>query len=249
MKDAYVASMKGVILKIFPQARLVDLSHEIGPQNLVHAAFILDAAYPYFPEGSIFVSVVDPGVGSKRLILAAKTSHGIFLAPDNGLLTLILEKEKSVEIRSVTNRRFFLSKISATFHGRDCFAPTAAWLARTPLLFEELGPRIQHFHRLSLPSPQASGGKVRGQIIYFDHFGNAFTNITRSFFNSARMRAGAEVRVRGRSVGPLQKSYFEVPPGKAVAVFSGSDLLEIAVSHGSAREKLKLKEGFPVEVS
>ncbi len=247
-KDAYAASMKGVILNLFPQAQIVDLTHEIRPQNLTQAAFLLNMAYPYFPPSSIFVSVVDPGVGSERLIIAAKTSHGIFLAPDNGLLTLILEKEKPGELRSVTNRRFFLPKVSSTFHGRDCFAPTAAWLAKKPALFSELGPRIGHFNRLTLPSPRITRGKVRGQILYFDRFGNAFTNITRSFLNSTGLRGRTGVRVKGKSLGPLQKSYFEVPKGKAVAVFSSTDILEIAVNHGSAEKKLGLKEGLPVEI-
>ena len=246
-KDAYAASMKGVILRIFPRATVIDLTHEIEPQNVKQGAFVLEAVYPYFPAGSIFVSVVDPGVGSERQILAAKTGRGIFLAPDNGLLTRVLEKEKGFELRIVTNRHFFLKEISPTFHGRDCFAPTAASLAKNPSQFYKLGPRISNFKRLPFPSPRREGRRVIGEVVYFDHFGNAFTNIPKEWVSAAR-KGKLKVRVKGKKIAPIRKSYFEAPPGEAVAVFSSTNLLEIAVNHGSARKRLGLREGTPVEL-
>ena len=247
-QDAYVASMKGVILGIFSDAKIVDLTHEIAPQNVSHGSFVLQAAYPYFPTGSLFVNVVDPGVGSARNILAAKTERGIFLAPDNGLLGPILEKFTHCELRTVTNKKFFLWPQSATFHGRDCFAPTAANLAKNWNQFYLVGPRIHRYQKLDLPTVQRKSGKVRGEILYFDHFGNAFTNIAKDGISPARM-ADSEVRVGNKKIGKIQKSYFEVPKGKAVAIFSSIGLLEIAVNHGSARESLKLREGTTVELS
>jgi len=246
-KDAYAASMKGVILGICPKAILIDLTHEMGPQNVREASFVLEAAYPYFPAGTIFVCVVDPGVGSEREILGARTGAGIFLAPDNGLLTRILVREKNPEIRPVTNRRFFLKKVSSTFHGRDCFAPTAAHLAINPSLFSKLGPRISHFRKLDFPVPRVSAGKLRGEVVYFDHFGNAFTNITKEFLKENN-RALHQVRLKGRKLGRIRRSYFEAALGEAVAVFSSTGVLEIAVNQGSAREKLRLQEGSRVEV-
>lgn len=247
-KDAYAASMKGVLLSLAPGAVIVDLTHEIAPQNVKQAAFVLEAAYSYFPRGSIFVSVVDPGVGSERRILAARTARGIFLAPDNGLLTRVLEKEKPSEIRIVTNPKFFLKKISSTFHGRDCFAPTAARLAQNPSLFARLGPLVKSFKKLDVPSPCVTSKGIRGEILYFDHFGNAFTNISKGSLNSKVKRVKLQVRVRGKTIGAIRRSYFEEKRGRPVAVLSSCDLLEIAVNQGSARRQLKLREGEKVEV-
>lgn len=247
-RDPYVASMKGVILSLLPQATIVDLTHEIGPQNLFQAACVLEAAYPYFPKGSIFVTVVDPGVGSKRRILAARTSHGIFLAPDNGILSLILEKEGRSELRFVTNSRFFLKNICPTFHGRDCFAPTAARLAKNPDLFKTVGPRTKEFVRLEVPKPSVNRGCIRGEIIFMDHFGNAFTNVSQRLLEEQGKLSQYRVKVKGRAVGPIRESYYEVKRGQPVVVFNSTDLLEIAVNQGSARQKLGLREGTAVEI-
>ena len=245
-KDAYVGSMKGVMAGISPGTPLIDLTHEIKPQNVRQAAFVLKAAYPYFPKGSVFVSVVDPGVGSERKILAAQTPAGTFLAPDNGLLTLVLQKENKTEIRGVTNRKFFREKVSFTFHGRDCFAPTAAHLAKNPSRFRELGPRISAYQKLNFAAGRKIGKRLVGEIVYFDHFGNAFTNLTQEDLH--KRTDPFRVVLNKKSLGSIRRSYFEVPHGKVVAVFSSNGVLEIAVNQGSAREILKLKEGDPVEV-
>lgn len=247
-RDAYVASMKGVILSVFPKATVVDLTHEIEPQNIKQAAFVLATCASYFPKGCVFVSVVDPGVGSERQIVAAKTDRGIFLAPDNGLLTLILREEKVQAIRTVTNKRFFLERVSSTFHGRDCFAPTAARLAKNPTLFSKVGPLVKEVRKLKLPEPVQNKDRIVGEILYFDHFGNAFTNIDKAFVKSAGKERNVSVRVEGKDMGKIRRSYFEVLKGAAVAVFSSSDILELAVNQGSAREQLGLREGTRVEV-
>lgn len=239
--------MKGVIAQISPSTRVIDLTHEIEPQNVRQAAFVLDAAYPYFPKDSIFVCVVDPGVGSERMILAVRTPRGIFLAPDNGLLTLILEKETKREIRHATNRKFFLKQVSSTFHGRDCFAPIAARLAKSSALFTKLGPRVSTFNRIKFPKPRKQGRKILGEITYFDHFGNAFTNLTRS--DLPKKSGSLHVAVKGKKIGVIRRSYFETACGKSVPVFSSTGILEIAVNQGSARRVLGLKEGDPVDVS
>ena len=247
-KDAYVASVKGVIFSLLAEANVIDLTHEVEPQKIKQAAFLLEASYRYFPKGSIFVSVVEHGVGSERQILAAKTSHGIFLAPDNGLLTLVLKKEKSFQLRTVTNARFFLAKVSSTFHGRDCFAPTAARLAKNPSLFSRLGPAARGYRKLNLPEPRREGNKILGEVVYFDHFGNAFTNIPKDFLKGAGGKSKSLVRVGGKEIGGIRSSYFEAEKGRAVAVFSSTGILEIAVNQGSAREQLHLREGEAVEI-
>jgi S-adenosylmethionine hydrolase len=239
--------MKGVILGIFPEARLVDLSHEIEPQNVLQAAFVLEAAYPYFPRSSIFVNVVDPGVGSERRILAAKTHSGIFLAPDNGLLSGVLAKTEKYEMRSVTNRRFFAKKISQTFHGRDCFAPASAQLAKNESLFNDLGPVVSDYKKLIRPSPRIERGKMKGEVLFFDHFGNAFTNIETRHLKK-NLSTNCQVWVGRRNLGPIRNSYFEGQKGDAMALMSSSDILEIAVNQGSARSVLHLKKGTPIEV-
>lgn len=247
-KDSYAASMKGVILTYDPEAVIMDLTHEISPQNITQAAFVLEWTYSFCPKNSIFISVVDPGVGSKRRILAAKTRRGIFLAPDNGLLTRVLEKEKSYELRFVTNKNFFARTVSYTFHGRDCFAPAGARLAKDPSLFSQLGPRANHFVRLDLGESQMRAGKLKGEILFFDHFGNAFINIPKTLLARHPKRSGHRVKARGKNLGPIRQSYYEVKKGQLVVVFNSMGLLEIAINQGNAREKLKLKEGDSVEV-
>ena len=244
IEDGYAASMKGVILSLNPGALIVDLTHEVEPQNIFQAAFLLETVCRFFPPKTIFVSVVDPGVGSRRRILAVKTRHGLFLAPDNGLLTRVLQREKSYELRAVTNQSFFMKKISHTFHGRDCFAPTAARLAARPARFSALGPRVNDFVRLSVPGPSLRGKKMEGEILFFDRFGNAFTNIHQNDLRTSF----PQVRVKGKSLGPLRRSYYEVGKGKPIALISSSGLLEIAVNHGSAERKLKLKKGSRIEI-
>ncbi len=245
-KDVYVASMKGVIVTILPEATIIDLSHEVEPQHIAEAAFLLESSYQFFPKGSVFVSVVDPGVGSGRKILAAKTKRGIFLAPDNGLLTRVLAKERPYELRAVTNRDFFLPQVSSTFHGRDCFAPTAARLAGNPRRFSQLGPRTDEFKKLHLPEPRVGRGRIEGEILFFDYFGNAFTNISASLLEKRKGASDYGVAVGGQRIGRARRSYFEAPEGKPVAVISSSNLLEIAVNKGSAQKVLKLRRGAKV---
>jgi S-adenosylmethionine hydrolase len=240
--------MKGVILSLHPQARIIDLTHEIEPQNVRQAAFVLEAAYRFFPQGSIFVSVVDPGVGSERKIIAAKTPQGIFLAPDNGLLTSLLI-DTPLEVRSVTNARFFLEKVSSTFHGRDCFSPAAARLAMDPGRFKELGPRLKEWKEILRNSAIQRGKRVQGEIVYFDRFGSAFSNISKNLLPPGKVGKHWKVRLHGRSLGSLRKSYFEVKPGAAVPVWSSNGILEVAVNQGSARKLLRLKEGMRIDVS
>lgn len=248
IKDAYAASMKGVILSLYPEARIVDLSHEVEPQNLMQAAFLLEAACPYFPRGSIFVTVVDPGVGSSRQILAAQTPRGIFLAPDNGILGRVLNRERHCELRAVTHKEFFLKEVSSTFQGRDCFAPTAARLAKDASLFSRVGPITKEKAHLDFPNPKQQGGRIVGEVIFVDRFGNAFTNISHSLVSEPSWVSECRVYVQGKTELALGKSYCDVKRGEAIAIFSSTGLLEIAVNQGSAAEKLGLQAGVPVEI-
>ena len=192
--------------------------------------------------------MVDPGVGSPRQILAAQTPHGIFLAPDNGILGRVLNRERSCELRAATAKKFFLKDVSSTFQGRDCFAPLAAHLAKDASLFSRVGPLTKEKAHLDFPNPKKQGEKIVGEVIFMDRFGNAFTNISYSLANEQGRDSGCRVYVRGKTELPLGRSYCDVKKGEAVAIFSSTGLLEIAVNQGSAAQKLGLQTGALVEI-
>ena len=223
--DGYAGVMKGVIAGIAPEARVVDLTHHIPPQDLDAARFVLWNQHRYFPDGSIFVCVVDPGVGSDRKIIAAKTDRHVFLAPDNGLLDYVLSETRAHTILQVENPAFFRTEApSHTFHGRDVFAPAAAHLVAGEL-YTQLGP----FHTYRVPaSPfrEAEEG-IPGRVVHADHFGNLIT----SFRQSSWQPAGAEVD--GRFI-PVASTYAAVQPGELLLLPASHGLWEIACRNGSA---------------
>jgi S-adenosylmethionine hydrolase len=246
LKDHYAGVLKGVILSIHPKATVIDLSHGIEPQNVAHGASLLEVAYSLFPKDSIFVCVVDPGVGTKRKILCAKTPRYYFLGPDNGILTLALQHEKNVEIRSVENRKYFRDGIlSSTFHGRDIFSPVAANLSRRNI-FSKLGPKISKIQPLRIAQIKKTTHEISGEILYFDHFGNALTNIHERDGNKAFWER-AQVFINDINLGKLRSTY-GAGPRKLCAVLNSSDQLEIAMPRGSAREEASLEVGDKVRV-
>ena len=178
-QDAYVGIMKGVIAGINPLANIIDISHSIPPQDIFNGAYLLYTSYKYFPKGTIHVAVVDPGVGSQRDIVCVETQDHLFLAPNNGLLSFVVQEEKPKGIFRVTNNRYFLPSPSNTFHGRDVFAPVAAHLS-LGIKPHQLGVKISKLEQLDIPKPHyKKTGQLEGQIIYIDRFGNLITNITR----------------------------------------------------------------------
>ncbi len=246
LADHYAGTLKGVILSICPDARMIDLSHGIEPQNVAQAAILLEASYAVFPKDSIFVCVVDPGVGTKRKALCAKTSNYYFIGPDNGILSLALNHEKGILIRSIENSKFFLNEIpSSTFHGRDVFSPTAAHLARKNI-FKQLGPKLSKIHSLDLPKVKKTKQKLEGEILYFDHFGNAITNIHERD-GQPEFWKKADIFVRDVTLGKLRRTYGE-GPRNLCAVLNSSSQLEIALPHGSAKVEASLEKGDPVIV-
>lgn len=247
MNDHYVASMKGVILSINPKVTLVDISHDIGPQDLFHGAFILRQVMPYFTPGTLFVAVVDPTVGTSRRILAARYSDRVFLAPDNGLLTLVHRDADLQEIRVVENRSLFTSRLSNTFHGRDIFAPVAAQLSKGMSL-DQVGPVADRIEVLELSPPtRRDNGDIEGEVTLIDRFGNLITNISIVDLSAARTgNRHYEVTVAGRSIGPVRATYADVGVGEPLAIIGSTQMLEIAVNQGSAAELLGAKRGEPV---
>jgi S-adenosylmethionine hydrolase len=243
--DGYVGAMKGVILSIAPAATLVDISHDIAPGNLRQAAFVLHTAVPYFPIGTIHVVVIDPGVGSARRAIAARTLSAIFVAPDNGVLSLCLAgADGQVEYRQLSNPAYQL-QASHTFHGRDIFAPVAAHLA-AGAQFEDLGPLVLDPVILLLPAPTCdANGTWHGEIWHVDHFGNLITNLQSSTFN---LQSPIVVEIAGQRIEGLACAYAERAPGELLALVGSSGYLEIAVRDGSATRRLNAQPGTPLRL-
>jgi hypothetical protein len=248
LADGYVGTMKGVILGIDPTATIVDISHDIPPQDVREAAYTLYAAYPYFPQGTIHVVVVDPGVGSERRAIALRTPRATFVAPDNGVLSYVIVRERVEEIVNLTNPRYHLSPVSRTFHGRDIFAPAAAHLARgIPLA--ELGEPLTEIITFPLPRPQVRpDGTIVGQVIHIDRFGNLITSIMSKDLPNRPLPRGGIIEIKGQSIRRIANNYAEGTPGELLALIGSSDHLEIAVSGGSAYQVLEAKVGDEVLV-
>ncbi len=240
----YVAAMKGVILALNSTARIVDLSHEIPAQDVRHAAFFLSAAIPWFPPGAIHVVVVDPGVGSERALLYVETAGHRLLAPDNGCWTLLARNLGQPPIvRRLAEPRFWQQPVSATFHGRDILAPVSAHLSLGADA-SELGPLTQEWNHLDFPTPQREAGRLRGEVIFVDHFGNLITNIRGDL---AGVR-DCTVWVDETEVPQFVRTYGDARPGTLAALVSSAGLLEIAVNRGSAAERLGAVFGTPIRV-
>lgn len=245
LKDQYVGVLKGVILGLHPDARIVDLSHDVAPQDVAGAAFLLAQGVPYFPEGTVFVAVVDPGVGSDRAIVAVETDRHRFLAPDNGLLGF-LETEGCLRRRvRVSNRDLFLPEVSQTFHGRDIFAPVAGHLS-LGVDVAQLGPETDRIHKIATPAPKVTKeGVMVGEVVSIDRFGNLVSNIP------GERLAGAdavEVKVGKVSIKRLSTSYASAKKGELLAIVGSTGTLEVSVNKGDARKKTGAKVGDVIRV-
>lgn len=250
LSDGYVGAMKGVILSIAPDVTIVDITHDIQPHAISQAAFVVASAAPYFPEDTIHLIVVDPGVGSERRPLVLETKKAAFVAPDNGVLTLVLQHledtRSDYRLFHLTRRKYWLDEISRTFHGRDIFAPVAAHLANG-VAASKLGKEIDDPVRLDLPRPQPlPTGGFRGRVIYVDRFGNLVTNIPAALLGD---RNGWCVEISGHLIPRLSQAYADVPRGHVLALIGSTNMLEIAVREGSAALMLGLGEGAEVLVT
>jgi S-adenosylmethionine hydrolase len=240
--DPYVGIMKGVILGINPRAVLVDLTHGLSNRRLPEAAFKLAATADYFPKGTIHLAVVDPGVGSVRRPLAVKTKTHTWVGPDNGIFTQILRAQPEAQVFHLTDTSTFLKPVSATFHGRDIFAPVAAHLSRGRSL-SSLGKRIDDPVLLDWPEPLFQKGTLHGRVLYADRFGNLITNLSREVIG--RYFSGSEIKIRvgQRVIRGLKENYAQEKPGRLLALFGSSGFLEIAGNLGSAAEILNYSPG------
>jgi len=248
--DPFVGTMKGVILGINPDARIVDLSHEVAPHDIVDGAFRLRASFAHFPPATIHVVVVDPGVGSARRPILMTSEHHRFVAPDNGVLTMVPDVETVGSVYHMTAEHYFRSPVSNTFHGRDVFAPAAAWLSRG-LEPAKFGDPIGDWVRLDLPKARiSSSGAIKGTLLSSDRFGNAITNIPRELVEVVRQKSPGALSLRTTKhlVTREVRAYEEITGDAPAFLFNSLDLVEIALNRRSAIRALGLKRGDPIEL-
>ena len=246
--DHYAGTMKGVILQICPDVTLVDITHDIPAHDVMAGALELAATFKYFPSGTIFVAVVDPGVGSARRGVAADTGDYRFVAPDNGVLTQVLREAPAKKIVELTERRYARPTVSRTFEGRDRFAPAAAWLAKGTQL-PALGRQVPEIQKLDIPVAETAGDTIRGVVLRVDRFGNLVTNIDRKTVEKLGQGGGITIDAGDRRIERLVATYAELPPDGVGALFGSTDHLELAAPSASAAERLGLARGAGVTVS
>ena len=243
--DHLVACMKGVILNINPAARVVDINHQVTPFDILDGALCIANAYRYFPPRTVHVVVVDPGVGTPRRPLLVSAEKQYFVAPDNGVLSLLFERESCV-VRHITAEHYFLNPISPTFHGRDIFAPTAAWLTKA-WQTEAFGEVVTDYVRFTMPKAKPAGQAVKGVVLRVDAFGNLMTNLTPEDVPAAAAASGSvKLAVNGKEVRKLVQTFADGLAGEPVAIFGSAGFLEIAVNRGNAARTLGANRGAEV---
>jgi len=246
-QDFFTASMKAVIAGINPKAKPIDITNKVPHFDISAGAFILKVSYQYFPSGTIFLVVVDPGVGTSRRIIIADSLDYYFIAPDNGVLSWVIEENQDITIREVNSEHYFLQEISRTFEGRDKMAPVAAWLSKGVYL-ENFGPVINDYHKIDIERPEREGNKIWGRIVFQDGFGNLITNISEKEYQELAEPEEERkfvISVHGKEI-PVKESYKSVEKGEMLSILSGQGYIEIAKREGSAAAETKSKPGDPV---
>jgi S-adenosylmethionine hydrolase len=247
LRDHYVGTLKGVILGICPDVTLVDISHEVPPHDVLAGALELAASYRYFPVGTIFLAVVDPGVGSARRGIAAETGEYRFVGPDNGVLGAVFDEHPPKRVVELSDRRYARPTVSRTFEGRDRFAPAAAWLAKGTDV-GALGRSAGAIQGLDVPRPEVEAHRIVGQVLRVDRFGNLITNIDRRMFDKLGNRT-LDLRIGTHPVSKVVSTYADIAPGEVCALLGSTDHLEIAANGASAADLLGLGRGAPVHVT
>jgi hypothetical protein len=246
-RDHYAGTMKGVMLTICPDVTLVDLTHDIAPHDVLEGALHLAAAYRYFPPGTIFLTVVDPGVGSTRRGIAAEAGDYRFVAPDNGVLTAVFHDLPPKRVVELTERRYARPTVSRTFEGRDRFAPAAAWLAKG-IQLNALGRPLQDYRQIDLPRVETDDEAIHGAVVRIDRFGNLVTNVDRRLLDRFAQGKAVAITAGGQSVARFVTTYAEIPAGAVCALFGSTDHLELSANAGSAAEQLSLARGAAIEI-
>jgi S-adenosyl-L-methionine hydrolase (adenosine-forming) len=243
LSDYFVGAVKGVMLGLNPDVAFVDISHLIPPQDIFTGAFTLSQAYSCFPQGTVHFAVVDPGVGTSRKALAATAAGHYFVAPDNGILTYIMEANEDFVAYEITADHYFRKPVAATFHGRDVFAPVAAWISRK-IELHQFGPVLPSPVRLQIPPlKRVREALIQGTILAIDHFGNLITNL-----KPEDVSMPFKILAGQREITALRRTYGEGMPGEVIVVLGSAGFLEIAVKGGSAAATLSIKAGAPIGV-
>ena len=246
-RDHYAGTMKGVMIGICPDVTFVDITHDITPHDVMEGALHLAASCRYFPAGTIFLSVVDPGVGSSRRGIAVEAGDYRFVAPDNGVLTAALRDVPPKRIVELTERRYARPTVSRTFEGRDRFAPAAAWMAKG-IQLSALGRAVTSYHQIEIPQPQV-GDQLAGVVLLIDRFGNLVTNIDRRTFESFTRAQPVALKVNDHAIARVVATYSDIRAGEVCALFGSTEHLEFAVNGGSAADTLSITKGAKVEIT
>jgi S-adenosylmethionine hydrolase len=243
-KDGYAGAVKGVILSLNPEVQIVEISPEVPAADILAGAFCLYNACQFYPENTIHLAVVDPGVGGFRKPVLIKTERHIYLGPDNGIFDLMVRTERVKKIIHLTNSNYFLRELSATFHGRDVFAPVAAYLS-LGVKPDEFGVQIKKINKLSFPLLTKSAKKIVGEIIHIDNFGNLVSNVTRSELKQAKE---SKIKIKNRVIPKISTTFSDVKSGEIVAYLGSSNFLEVGVNLGNAARTLRAKVGDKIEI-
>ncbi|MFB0566217.1 MAG: S-adenosyl-l-methionine hydroxide adenosyltransferase family protein [Candidatus Aminicenantaceae bacterium] len=248
--DFFVASLKAVISRINPSVITIDITHQVPSFDILRGSFILLSCYKYFPSKTIFLVIIDPGVGSSRKILLVETRNHFFIAPDNGVLSLVLESEEVLQMRKITNKKFFLERRSKTFEGRDKMAPAAAWLSKG-IAPEEFGPLVRDFKKLENLKAQWIKDGIAGAIVYKDKFGNLITNIHVKMVNQLLEKSKKNklvLLVKNKEVESYVENYSQGKRGEVIFLVGSLGYIEIASRETSVSEKIKAQPGDEVKI-
>ncbi|MGV8073061.1 MAG: S-adenosyl-l-methionine hydroxide adenosyltransferase family protein [Syntrophobacteraceae bacterium] len=246
IQDHYVASMKGVILGILPEARLIDISHMVPPQDIRSGAYLLAASYRDFPEGTVHVAVVDPGVGTTRRALLIRTELYLFVGPDNGIFSFVLREERNWRAWAIENPQYMRKNVSKTFHGRDIFAPAAAYAANG-MPPETFGPRCSPLEP-NWGSPIRTADGLHGEVIHIDHFGNIITNLKKEDIDSLNAGKPRFIKICEHTIATFASTYGDYSPGTLMALIGSSNRLEISINRANAAMMLGIRTGEAVSV-
>jgi len=237
-----VGVIKAVISRILPEAKIIDICHEVKPQDILEAALLLKSSYRYFPSGTVHLAVVDPGVGSKRRKILVKTRNYFFVAPDNGVLSLTLKEERPLKIIEIINEKYFLRPVSSSFHARDIFAPVASFVSKGEPL-NKFGRVIKSFKELQMPKVEMRSDSLSGEIIYIDRFGNLVSNIDGDNLKHFIKNRKFEILIGKKCIDRISRTYAEAAPLNALALMGSFNYLEVAVNCGSAKDYFAAKKG------
>lgn len=244
--DHLVGTLKGVILKINPDVNIVDITHHVTPYDLLDGALAIGSAYSYFPARTIHVVVVDPGVGTERRPLLVTGESQYFVAPDNGVLSLVYEREESILVRHANVEHYFLEPVSKTFHGRDVFAPVAAWLAKGAQA-SAMGEEITDYKKFAMPKPKIADGASKGVVLRVDGFGNLITNLRAEDLPAAAIEDGiVNIALGTHAVTKLVDTFAKGSAGEAFAYIGSSGFVEIGINRGNASKSLAIGRGMQV---